>query len=176
MRTAPGKEYCILLDHAGAVAEHGFPDEITTWELSSTTKSENKKQAARKKKNSEPIGCPVCGLLYTGQLRCPGCGNTPTLKQIGKDIEYDFDKVLGEIVRKPPPPKHDKVEWYGQFIRYGHDHNFKEGWAANKFREKFNVWPNAYRNTPAATAVSPEVLGFIRHTQIKRAKSPARYR
>ena len=99
MRVIAGKTDCILLDHAGAVHEHGFPDEVTEWELSTTSKTVNKKQEQRKKKESEPIGCPVCGLLYTAQLQCPGCGNTPTLKQIGKDIEY-IDGELGEIVRK----------------------------------------------------------------------------
>ena len=175
MRTAPGKTDCILLDHAGAVAEHGFPDEIYTWELSATTKNFNKKQETRKKKESKPIGCPVCGLLYTGQLRCPGCGNIPTIKQLGKDIEYDLDRVLGEIVRKPKPPKCDKAEWIGSLRRYGLDHNYKPGWADNKFREKFDVWPNAYKHVPAARTVSTEVLGFIQHTNIKRAKSTIKF-
>ncbi len=175
MRAVPGKTDCILLDHAGAIHEHGFPDEITEWELSSTCKTINQKQAQRKKKESEPIGCPVCDLLYTGQLKCPGCGNIPTMKQIGKDIEY-IDGTLGEIVRKSTtrkaePSSQVKADWYRQLKKYATQHGYNPGWVSHKFREKFGVWPNKYTNLPPAREVSAEVLGYIRHCHIKRAKS-----
>lgn len=177
MRTIPGKTDCILLDHAGAVHEHGFPDEIETWELSKDSKTSNKKQEQRKKKESEPIGCPVCGLLYTGQLKCPGCGNIPTIKQLGKDIDYDLDRVLGEIVRKPREPKQPaaasseiKADWYRQLKKYCLQHGYNPGWLAHKFKEKFGVWPNKYQHLPAALLVSDEVRSWIQHTNIKRAK------
>ncbi|MEI6207118.1 MAG: DEAD/DEAH box helicase family protein [Desulfuromonadales bacterium] len=181
MRAIPGKTDCILLDHSGAVFEHGFPDEIETWELSKDSKTVNKKQEKRKKKESEPICCPVCGLLYTGQLSCPGCGNIPTIKQLGKDIEYDLDAILGEIVRKPKPPKkpaeassETKASWYRQLKlqcqRYGHN----TGWTAHSFREKFGHWPNRYQNLPATDFVSNEVENWLTYQKIKRLKSPSR--
>ena len=176
MRAVSGKTDCILLDHAGAVHEHGFPDEIEEWELSTTGKTTNKTNERRKKRESEPIGCPVCGLLYTMQLQCPGCGNVPTVKQIGKDIEY-IDGTLGEIVRKsttkkPEPTNEVKASWYRQLKHFCQLHGYSGGWTAHKFREKFGVWPNHYAHLPPADEMTPEVLGWIRHTQIKRAKSP----
>ena len=178
MRTIAGKTDCILLDHAGAIHEHGFPDEITEWELSTTSKTVNKKQEQRKKKESEPIGCPVCGLMYTAQLKCPGCGNIPTLKQLGKDIDYDLDTVLGEIVRKPKEPKQPKEvssqvksDWYRQLKRYCQKMGYQPGWLAHKFREKFGVWPNKYQRLPATDYVSSEIQNWIQYSNIKRAKS-----
>lgn len=176
MRAVPGKTDCILLDHAGAVHEHGFPDEVTEWELSTTSKTVNKTNERRKKKESEPIGCPVCSLLYTAQLKCPGCGNIPTIKQIGKDIEY-IDGVLGEVVRKSStskkaePAREIKAAWYCQLKQYAMKRGYDVGWAKHKFKDKFGSWPKTYLNLPPAQYVSPEVLGFITHSNIKRAKS-----
>jgi DNA repair protein RadD len=87
MRTIPGKTDCILIDHAGAVYEHGFVHEVTEWELSTTDKTTNKKQEERKRKESEPITCPMCSAVYTGRLKCPQCGHIPTFKQFGKDVD-----------------------------------------------------------------------------------------
>jgi superfamily II DNA or RNA helicase len=175
-RAIKGKTDCILLDHAGAVHEHGFPDEVTEWELSTTSKTVNNKQEQRKKKESEPIGCPVCGLLYTAQLQCPGCGNIPTLKQIGKDIEY-IDGVLGEVVRKSSkrvkePTRDEKESWFRQFKRYAMQRGHKPKSADCKYKEKFGVWPNRFQHLSPAMAVSEEVLNWIRHTNIKRANTP----
>lgn len=176
MRVIPGKTDCILLDHAGAVHEHGFPDEVADWELSTTSKTVNKTNERRKKEKSEAIGCPVCDLLYTGRLKCPGCGNLPTPRQIGKDIEY-IDGVLGEIVRKSAAVKKDepsrevKAAWYCQLKLHAIDRKYDIGWAKHKFNDKFGSWPRAYLDLPPAQHVSPEVLGFITHGNIKRAKS-----
>lgn len=175
MRSIPGKTDCILLDHAGAVHEHGFPDEVSDWELSTTSKTVNKRQEQRKKKDSEPISCPVCDLLYTTQLQCPGCGNIPTVAQIGKDIEY-IDGELGEIVRKsdkrPKEPSGEaKASWYRQLKLYASERGFQPGWVSHTFKDKFGVWPNKYNGLSAAPAVSQEVIGFIRHKHIRRAKS-----
>lgn len=177
MRMIDGKVDCILLDHAGAVHEHGFPDEVTEWELSTTSRTVNKRQAQRKQNDAEPIECPVCSLLYSGQLRCPGCGNIPTMKQIGKDIEY-IDGTLGEIIRKGDrksvkvPTSEEKASWYRQLKHYCNQHGYNPGWLSHKFREKFGTWPNKYKNLSPAAEVSPEVIGFIRHTVIRRAHSP----
>ena len=144
MRTIEGKTDCILLDHSGAVHLHGFPDEITDWELSTTSKTINKKQEKRKKNDSEPIECPICRLLYTGRLQCPGCGNIPTTKQIGKDIDY-IDGELGELVRKSTkkakePVIEDKELWCKCFKLYAKSKGYADGWVYHKMIEKFGAW------------------------------------
>ena len=179
MRTIAGKECCILLDHAGAVHEHGFPDEVTEWSLSTTDKTVNKSNDERKKKKSEPITCPVCDLTYTSRLQCPGCGNIPTSEQYGKDVEY-IDGVLGEVVRKGDtrkpakigPPSEDQLSFYRQLKRYAHDRRYQDGWAAHKYKEKFGAWPPSGSFRPA-DEVSTEVHAFIKYCNIKRARTPA---
>lgn len=176
MRTITGKTDCILLDHAGAVFEHGFPDEVETWELSTTRKTVNAKQEQRKQKESEPICCPACTYIYTKQLQCPNCGNIPTAKQIGKDIDY-IDGVLGEVVRKSKnkakEPKVDAASWYQQLLRFAIDRGYREGWTYYTFKDRFRVSPaRKFRHLPPASEVSPEVKNWIQHRQIKQAKAP----
>lgn len=79
MRPAPwaDKRYGILIDHAGAVFRHGFPDEDTEWTL------EGNVDAAFVKKHKEgetekAFYCKNCELAYHGQSACPQCGRTPT--------------------------------------------------------------------------------------------------
>jgi DNA repair protein RadD len=43
LRPAPGKRDCVVLDHAGAVFEHGFVDEPVVWTLDTTQRAKNAK-------------------------------------------------------------------------------------------------------------------------------------
>jgi superfamily II DNA or RNA helicase len=183
MRAVAGKTDCILLDHAGAVHEHGFPDEITEWELSTSGKIVNKKHEQRKKKESEPISCPLCSLLYTKQMVCPNCGNIPTRDQFGKDIDY-IDGALGEVVRKSirrkvqtkpdRPIGPTEANCYRQLQRYALERNYKPGWVAHTFREIYGVWPDRYKHLPPAPAISADVAKYIKYSHIKHAKFVAK--
>jgi AraC-like DNA-binding protein len=47
---------------------------------------------------------------------------------------------------------------------------YSEGWAAHKYREIFNVWPaNELRDCPAYEP-TPDLLKWVKHTQIRYAK------
>jgi len=98
MRPDSAKIDCTFIDHAGACLEHGAVHEITDWTLDEKTKNGNKKNEERKKRESKPIDCKMCGLVYTGQLKCPQCRAVPDITQYGKDVEY-IDAELGEIAR-----------------------------------------------------------------------------
>ena len=175
MRVIDGKDNCILLDHAGCVYEHGFVHEITEWELDETKQTENKKEKKRKEKNSKPITCPECDMIYTGQLKCPQCGNIPEMKQFGKDVEY-IDGKLGEVCFKTKtaaPEKFNKEvkqEWFDQLSCYALQKGYKEGWASQQYRNKFGVWPKGVYYT-APLRINDEVVNWIRSRQIAYAKA-----
>lgn len=169
MRVVDGKKDMILLDHAGCVYEHGFVEEITNWKLSTTEKTENKKQKERDEKVARPITCPECSSVYTGRLKCPECGTIPKKEQFGKDVEY-IDATLGEIryIDKTKPPKVSmevKQEWFSQLAAYAKQKGYKDGWASNQYRAKFGVWPNSLR-AEKVLRQNPDVLSWIVSRQI----------
>jgi superfamily II DNA or RNA helicase len=175
MRVIEGKENCVLIDHAGCVYEHGFVHEITDWKLDSSNKTENEKEKERKKSDSKPITCPECDVIYTGQLKCPQCGNIPEARQFGKDVEY-IDGQLGEVCFKSKTAapekftKEIKQEWFSQLLYYSRNKGYRDGWAANKYRDKFGVWPkNMNYFTPHRE--NPEVMAWLKHKQIAYAKA-----
>lgn len=66
MRTAPGKENCLVLDFAGNVARHGPVDHVKAW------------VPAKRGKTPAPAPvkyCPECDSILPAQaIKCPDCG------------------------------------------------------------------------------------------------------
>lgn len=66
LRPADGKEYAIIIDHAGNVLEHGMPDDPVKWDLV-------KPPVGPSFLRSAP--CSDCSVVYAIKLRhCPDCG------------------------------------------------------------------------------------------------------
>jgi superfamily II DNA or RNA helicase len=61
LRPAPGKTDALVLDHAGAVFEHGFIEEPVRWTLSPGKRAENPRQTARQGPGAYNLpGMPRC--------------------------------------------------------------------------------------------------------------------
>jgi len=164
MRPAPGKEDLYYIDHAGACYEHGPVCDITDWTLDEKTKNGSKKNEERKKKESKPLTCQNCSLLYQGQIKCPQCGTIPDKNTYGKDVEY-IDYELGEVCFKTKQVKvkasmEDKQEWFSQLLGYAATKGFNSGYASHKYRAKFGVWPNKLEKTRSNPKT--EVLAWVR--------------
>lgn len=91
LRTFPGKTEAIILDHVGAVATHGLPDEERDWSLEGVTK---KKRAAN---DNEPgvdriSTCAKCFTIHLPAPTCPTCGHVYPVK------ERKVDQADGELV------------------------------------------------------------------------------
>jgi len=164
MRPAPGKEDLYYIDHSGACYEHGPVDGITDWTLDEKTKNGSKENEERKKKESKPLTCQNCSLLYQGQIKCPQCGTIPDKNTYGKDVEY-IDYELGEVCFKTKQVKvkasmEDKQEWFSQLLGYAATKGFNSGYASHKYRAKFGVWPNKLEKTRSNPKT--EVLAWVR--------------
>lgn len=75
MRSFPGKTYCIVIDMAGAVNFHGFPDEDMEWSLDDETSVDAKHKSDMKNgKKPKPVTCPECYEIFQKRSKCPACG------------------------------------------------------------------------------------------------------
>src|SRR6185437_13000967 len=78
LRPAAGKTDCIVLDHAGAVFQHGFPDDPITWTLNEDQRAENKAHAARGTYKAPALTtCQECHAVKFEGRPCTVCGWQP---------------------------------------------------------------------------------------------------
>jgi superfamily II DNA or RNA helicase len=89
LRTHPGKDDCIILDHAGNVKRHGLPTDPREWTLAAVEKRKNSK------KSEVPVKtCPVCFATVPSIVTDCACGHH--FEPVGREIE-EVDGELQEI-------------------------------------------------------------------------------
>jgi superfamily II DNA or RNA helicase len=84
LRPAPGKTDALVLDHAGAVFEHGFVEEPVIWTLDQDKRAENPTQNSRNQRRAPALTtCPECAAVRLEGRACPQCGWQPRPKTAG---------------------------------------------------------------------------------------------
>lgn len=150
MRSHPGKSDAILIDHADAVLEHGFPDEDVRWELDpDDTVDRRNRQDKKDGKRSKPIICPKCGFEFRAAIVCPQCGyhlpkrlQPPSLRA----------QILTEVERAlSPEERHErKVRYWHECLRVMAHKGYTVGAAAGMFRGRYPEGPDdSLPNFPA---------------------------
>jgi len=75
LRPAPGKTDALIIDHAGAIFEHGFIDEPVIWTLAPDKRAEAPTQLSRSQHEIHPLTtCPECTAVRVGGQPCGVCG------------------------------------------------------------------------------------------------------
>ena len=169
LRTAEGKEDCIVIDHAGNCIRNGLPTEPLPEYLDDGDLKRNLDRKTRKEDERIETPCPSCGYLSLS-AKCAMCGFLAERKE---DVETKAG-VLREITRSAASENRatspeDKAYFYGQLKYIAMERGYRDGWAANQYRSKFGVWPNKYKDAEM-TPPSPETLNYIKHRQIRYAK------
>ena len=95
--------------------------------------------------------CKNCGHLIPPRKKvCPMCLFESAVPPAVAHISAEFS----EFVKKEAKPKKERLHkseeqaFYSGLLDFAQRRGFKEGWAANKFREKFGVWPNRLNKVP----------------------------
>ena len=134
LRVMKGKEYGILLDHVGNVAEHciyGAPHDAPEWSLEPPKK---KKKKTQDEKALNTRTCPQCFAFYlpkTNQPKdyiCPYCNHAETEDELntamreiqvreGTLVEYDNSYVTGLLNER------DKIDVPVDRVRQMHQHS-----------------------------------------------------
>ncbi|HYE77958.1 MAG TPA: DEAD/DEAH box helicase family protein [bacterium] len=145
MRPAPGKTRAVVLDHSGASGEHGLPGDDVEWSLdANSTVDQRRKKALDEGRAARPVSCRACGLVFSGEPRCPSCGWVVPKVLAGKPkdparvVNEDLERVDGADVFGQAEAR--QRGWY-QCLATARKRGLKAGAAAAMFRTKFGVPP-----------------------------------
>jgi superfamily II DNA or RNA helicase len=145
MRPFPGKVDALVIDHAGAVHENGFADDVHPWSLEGAgTVKERKLALAKESGEPKEITCSQCKAVFAGRRDCPCCGfqMIPPAKPI-PTYEADLQEVKrGKAKENREMTWDEKAVFMGELKQYAREHAFKPGWAAMKYRDRTGVFPN----------------------------------
>jgi len=165
----------ILLDHGTNVIRLGFPEQDLPDTLCMKDKddksSKDNEDEDKKEVELKPKKCPDCHKLVEAKVfTCPSCGHI-----FAKRSEVEVE--AGELVKIERTPaekrnrttsKEVKQDFFSSALGYCYAKGYKEGWASNKYREYFGVWPN--KMAKIAGSGSIEFDNFMKYQRIKWAK------
>lgn len=158
MRTAEGKAHAILIDHAGNFLRHGdqimqiFEDGIH--ELDDGAEKPAKEKSIKEK---EACKCPECSAL----LRSDSC-SCGWVRPVRSKVE-NVPGAVEEFARKAIE-KTERQDFYSQLLGLAKERGYADGWAAHKFKDKFDSFPDGLKKTPAQCG--PKVANYVRSKQI----------
>ncbi|MDA8230751.1 MAG: DEAD/DEAH box helicase [Magnetospirillum sp.] len=142
LRTAPGKDHAIILDHAGNLSRHGLPDEPRNWSLTAPKRT-------RKPSESGPAvrQCPTCYAVHRPTAACPECGHqyAPMVRELehrdGQLVELRRGDWTGGIDLAGARGR----DWFALLEAAGGDikrlrqiaraRGFRRGWATHRMNE-----------------------------------------
>jgi DNA repair protein RadD len=185
LRTAEGKDYCLILDHSDNHSRLGFVTDIdvsyTGLHVGKAPASDNRSDAIRL-----PKECKKCGFLRPPRVTtCPSCGFKAEVVSKVETLDGEL-RELKPKAKKPKPWEMDEYVvqgapdftergaremFYSELLGYAQSHSYKPGWASNKYKEKVGVWPTNMRHVFPSRTISSWTAGWIKHTMIRWAKS-----
>lgn len=167
LRTAPGKDDAIILDHSDTTLRLGFVTDIRHERLDMGR--ENQSSGAQRPKHTPlPKECASPDCTYVkpaGVHKCPACGFEPKHMV---DVEVEDGHLEQVTGGKAKFDKATKQLWWSGLLWYVENTGKKQGWAAHKYREKFEVWPRGL--VDIAANPTPEVRNYVRAGFIRYAK------
>jgi hypothetical protein len=174
LRTVPGKDRLLVLDHAGNHLRLGMVTDIGQDHLDDGQDRRNPSQRARERSEPPPKLCEGCkAVVPRAAKECPSCGSPIHART-------EVEAVDGEPIelgsrRSGQPSIEDKAAFVGELKGHATLRGYNYGWASHKYRERFGVWPNDPRvrcTRPAPPSLKTK--NWIISRQIARAKAMER--
>ena len=171
LRTAPGKDYCLILDHSDTTIRLGFVTDIHYEELDDG-KAKRKTKQDNAQNDKGPKECPKCAFLFPRKTKaCPSCGFEAVPVNRVDSVAGDLYELDGQ---KRPKLKDwtmsMKQQFFSELVLYAQLRGYKAGWAAHAYRSRLGTWPaNTMHDRPAGM-ISMATESWIKHRNIAQAK------
>jgi DNA repair protein RadD len=155
----------------GATFRQGLIEDHVEWMLEEDRKVANKAHEARGEYGTRKLlECTQCEALRTAGEACSHCGFLP---QRPPKAFVCGDGELGLIEGGRATIKHyteyERHLWRGMLVHIARENDYKPGWAAHKYKEKFGFFPPF--GSPEPIEPTPEVRSWVRSRQIAYAKA-----
>lgn len=170
MRIFQGKDSAIYLDHASNFERFGYAEDIVPESLhdGNSVHRETDQIKQKDKKEAKTRECPQCLQLMAG-VCCRNCGyQVPVQDQLADDGSMLREIQTGNKANRTTPMQ-VKQQFLSELNCYGRQKGYKAGWASNKYRERFGVWPNKIQAHHTDT-ISKSTKDWLTHSRIKHAK------
>ncbi|CAJ0890832.1 hypothetical protein AMST5_04083 [freshwater sediment metagenome] len=177
LRTALGKDYLLVLDHAGNHLRLGCVTDIHHERLDDGSRRKPGDCREEEKPAPRPLLCEECkAIISRGSPACPYCGHV-------REPVSCIEERNGNLVRlgsgesgKRAPTIAEMAAFHGELKYIADARGYSPGWAAHKFRERFGHWPNGARVRHAKPrAPSVATTNWVRSRWIAFAKGEARH-
>lgn len=98
LRPFPGKDRALILDHAGNIARHGFPDDEREWSLNGS----EVRAGGKSEQTVHARICPACMAAFKpGQPRCPECKAVMEIKsRIVEEVAGELAELDREAIER----------------------------------------------------------------------------
>ena len=167
MRSHPGKDFALWLDHSGNYLRFRDDwDEVYENGVSELDDGKEKTKPEPSELEKKDAKCPKCSHLWPSNSdTCPSCGHVRERRNVVSAVPGEME----ELGASAGIQREQKRQWYGQLLHICEASGYNPGWAANKYKEKFGAWPNGLAKTPIAP--TPEVSKWVVASRIRWAKS-----
>lgn len=142
LRTAPGKDHLLLLDHSDSTLRLGFVDEIDAAHSEGLHNGKADAKDEGEVRVALPKECPNCGFIKPPRTpKCPNCG---TVTSSHAPPINEGDGELAEITatrRRRKVTNVEKQEVYAGLLWIQRARGYKRGWVFYKYQAIFGVEP-----------------------------------
>jgi DNA repair protein RadD len=169
LRTADGKDDCLVLDHSDNHIRLGFVTDIHHEKLDD---GRQRQKAEPRDAVTLPKKCPSCAFLKPAKvLECPACGFAPQPKCDVVNREGELVELVNRhsaIVVK----QDNRTQFYQELKAHAANRGYKPAWIGFQFKAKFGYWPTGLDQLPAIEP-SRSTLNWIKSRQIAFARRHA---
>lgn len=188
MRSAPGKDFGLVLDHAGNFS--GFADRTAhffEYGVQGLKRAKERYKGVRKEGVERPVTTCRCGMVFNrGDEYCLGCGEARPRRQ--NTVRSLPGKLSRVSLKAAAPPKNPKEEWRGheEWVwrqmctvatrKYPDNQPRARKLALAQFRQLFGEWPgrqfeplNEEPDIRVATIITLQLRKFWREANKRQA-------
>lgn len=146
LRTADGKDDCLILDHSDTHQKLGMVTDIDHAALDMGEKLSKKEKQAKQQEQPLPTCCPSCSaLMPPGSRACGSCGSTlplidPVIGVAGELVELGNGNKAATTSEKWLAQQ-PRREIYAQLLSIRIERQYLPVWVDRAFKDIFGVWP-----------------------------------